>query len=51
MFPEGFWFDATMLVGLLTVTEAAVLALGSGLYLGLTRRRVTVVLTPSQQHA
>ena len=52
MFPEGFWFDATMLVGLLTVTEAAVLALGSGLYLGLTRRRrTTVVLTPSQQHA
>ena len=51
MFPEDFWFDATMLVGLLTLAEAAVLALASGLYLGLTRRRVTVVLTPSQQHA
>jgi integral membrane protein (TIGR01906 family) len=52
MFPEGFWFDVTMLVGLLTLAEAALLALGSGLYLGLTRRRrTTVVLTPSQQHA
>jgi len=51
MFPQDFWFDASMLVGLLTVAEAAVLALASGLYLGLTRRRVTVVLTPSQQQA
>jgi len=51
MFPEGFWFDVSMLVGLLTLAEAAVLALASGLYLGLTRRRLTVVLTPSQQHA
>jgi len=51
MFPEDFWFDVSMLVGLLTLAEAAVLALASGLYLGLTRRRLTVVLTPSQQHA
>ena len=51
MFPQGFWFDASMFVGLLTLAEAAVLALASGLYLGLTRRRVTVVLTPSQQQA
>jgi len=51
MFPEGFWFDATMLVGLLTLAEAAVLALGSAVYLALTRRRVTMVLTPSQQPA
>jgi integral membrane protein (TIGR01906 family) len=51
MFPQGFWFDASMLVGLLTLAEAAFLALCSGLYLGLTRRRLTVVLTPSQQHA
>jgi integral membrane protein (TIGR01906 family) len=51
MFPEDFWFDASMLVGLLTLAEAALLALASGLYLGLTRRRVAVVLTPSQQHA
>jgi len=34
-----------------TLAEAAALALASGLYLGLTRRRLTVVLTPSQQHA
>jgi integral membrane protein (TIGR01906 family) len=47
MFPEDFWFDASMLVGLLTLAEAAVLALASGLYLGLTRRRVTVVVTPA----
>jgi len=51
MFPEDFWFDASMLVGLLTLAEAAALALASGLYLGLTRRRLTVVLTPGQQHA
>jgi integral membrane protein (TIGR01906 family) len=51
MFPEGFWRDATMLVGLLTLAEAAVLALASGLYLALTRQRLTVVLTPSQQQA
>jgi len=51
MFPEDFWFDVSMLVGLLTIAEAAVLALASGLYLGLTRRRLTMVVTPSQQHA
>jgi integral membrane protein (TIGR01906 family) len=51
MFPEGFWRDATMLVGLLTLGEAAVLALASGLYLALTRTRLTVVLTPSEQQA
>ncbi len=51
MFPEGFWFDMTMLVGLLTLAEAALLACVAGLYLGLTRRRLAVVLTPSQQRA
>ena len=51
MFPEGFWFDTTMLVGLLTLAEVAVLAFASGLYLGLTRRRLAVVLSPSRQHA
>ena len=50
MFPEGFWFDITMFVGLLTLAEGAILALAAGLYLGLTRRRLAVVLTPSQQH-
>ena len=50
MFPQGFWFDASMFVGLLTLGESALLALCSGLYLGLTRRRLTVVLAPSQQH-
>jgi integral membrane protein (TIGR01906 family) len=51
MFPEGFWQDASMLVGLLTLGEAAFLALGSAVYLTLTRRRIAVVLTPSQQPA
>ena len=51
MFPEGFWFDTTMLVGFLTLAEVAVLAFASGLYLGLTRRRLTVALSPSRQHA
>ena len=52
MFPQGFWFDASLLVGLLTLAEAAFLAFAAGLYLGLTRRRrLAVVLKPSQQHA
>jgi len=51
MFPQDFWFDASMLVGLLTLAEAALLAFAAGLYLGLTRGRPAVVLKPSQQHA
>jgi integral membrane protein (TIGR01906 family) len=52
MFPEGFWFDASMLVGLLTLAEAALLACAAGLYLGLNRRRrLSMVLKPSQQQA
>lgn len=51
MFPQDFWFDASMLVGLLTLAEAALLAFAAGLYLGLTRGPLAVVLKPSQQHA
>lgn len=52
MFPEGFWFDISMVVGVLTVVEAALLAFAAGLYLALNRRRrLMVVLKPSQQHA
>ena len=49
MFPEDFWFDVSLLVGVMTLVEAGVLALASGLYLGLTRPRVLTVLAPSGQ--
>jgi integral membrane protein (TIGR01906 family) len=38
MFPEEFWFDVTMFVGLLTVAEAAILCLVSTIHLAVTRR-------------
>lgn len=49
MFPEGFWFDVSMLVGVMTMVEAGILALASGLYLGLTRPRLVVVPPPASQ--
>jgi integral membrane protein (TIGR01906 family) len=39
MFPEGFWFIATMLVVVLTLAEAAALTVGGWLALRLLRRR------------
>lgn len=39
MFPDGFWFDAAMFVGLLTLAEAAALGLPATLYLYLRRQR------------
>jgi len=39
MFPQGFFYDATLLVGLLTAVEGGGLAAIAGLYLYLTRRR------------
>jgi integral membrane protein (TIGR01906 family) len=39
MFPEGFWFDATLLIGLMTLAEAAVLFVSSAAYLFFARTR------------
>ncbi len=39
MFPRGFWFDATLGVGLLTIAEAALLVASSTGYLLYARRR------------
>ena len=45
MFPEGFWFDATMFVALVTVTQALVIG-GLGLGLAVLRRRRESRLDP-----
>ena len=42
IFPERFWSDATFFVGLATVAMALTLALASGIYLGVSRRRRAV---------
>ncbi|MFQ5880422.1 MAG: TIGR01906 family membrane protein [Dehalococcoidia bacterium] len=39
MFPQGFWFDATMFIGLLTLAEAAALGLPAFLFLRRYRQR------------
>jgi len=46
MFPEDFWFDASMWAGIMTVVESALLVVGCLLYLGVTRRRETPGLEP-----
>ncbi len=38
LFPQGFWFDATMLVALVTVALAIILAAAAGLYLRASRK-------------
>jgi integral membrane protein (TIGR01906 family) len=42
MFPEAFWEDVSLWVGIGTLVELGVLALASGLYLGLTRRETSL---------
>ncbi len=39
LFPQGFWFDATMLVALVTVVLAIILAAAAGLYLRASRKK------------
>lgn len=51
MFPEGFWFDVTMFLGLLTLGEAVIVALGSTIHITVTRGAAKHALTPSQQPA
>ena len=38
MFPDGFWRNVTLWIGVGTLAELGVLAAGAGVYLGLTRR-------------
>jgi integral membrane protein (TIGR01906 family) len=38
MFPDGFWRDVTLWIGVGTLAELGVLAAAAGAYLGLTRR-------------
>jgi integral membrane protein (TIGR01906 family) len=38
MYPEAFWEDVVMWIGIATLAQLAVLAVIAGLYLGLTRR-------------
>ena len=51
MFPEDFWFDASMFVGLLTLVEAGLLALVSGTYLFFSGRRTVPALETRAPHA
>ncbi|MCE2463004.1 MAG: TIGR01906 family membrane protein, partial [Dehalococcoidia bacterium] len=39
MFPQGFWFDATLFVALVTVGQAVVLSGIAGSYMALQRRK------------
>jgi hypothetical protein len=40
MFPEGFWFDATLFVALTTAVEALLLGAAAGVFLLSGRRSV-----------
>jgi integral membrane protein (TIGR01906 family) len=47
MFPEGFWQDVTLWVGIATLAELGLLALGSLAYLGLSRRAALTYTLPA----
>lgn len=49
MFPEDFWFDASMFAGIMTLLESALLVVGCLLYLSATRRQEMHSLEPSRQ--
>lgn len=51
MFPDGFWYDITMFLGILTLVEAAVIGIASTLHLTLARRAEKRAPQPSQQTA
>ena len=50
MFPEGFWRDVSLGVGVATLAQLAVLAALSGAYLGLTRRESRRYMAPAGAH-
>jgi integral membrane protein (TIGR01906 family) len=51
MFPEGFWFDVTMFLGILTLIEAALVSVASTVHLTISRRADKQALLPTQQAA
>jgi len=51
MFPDGFWFDMTMFLGILTLAEAAILSVAATVHLTVTWRAHKHALLPSQQAA
>ncbi len=51
MFPEGFWFDVTMFLGILTLAEGALISVASTVHLTISRRAAKHALLPSQQGA
>jgi integral membrane protein (TIGR01906 family) len=50
MFPEEFWFDVTMITGLMTIGEAALLSLVSVIHLTVTHGSPANALALSGQH-
>ena len=51
MFPDGFWFDVTMFLGILTLAEAALISVASTVHLTISRRAAKHAFLPSQQAA
>ena len=51
MFPEAFWRDVSLAVGLATLVELVTLAALSGAYLRLTRREPRPYVAPAGAHA
>jgi integral membrane protein (TIGR01906 family) len=51
MFPEAFWRDLSLWVGIGTVAELGVLAAAAGAYLGLTRRTTAPYALPESARA
>jgi len=41
LFPQGFWYDATLFCALVTIAGAVVLSGAAGVYLGRTKRQTT----------
>ena len=51
MFPQGFWFDATLLIGLGAMLESLLLAGVAVGYLWMTRRRPVTMVLAGHSHA
>ena len=51
MFPEGFWRDISLLIGIGTVAELGVLLAAAGSYLGFTRQSSLPYALPESAHA
>ena len=51
MFPEGFWRDVSLWVGMATVAELAVLSVAAAAYMGMTRRQPAAYAQPDAAQA